>query len=210
MAPAPAVPSPMNEDQVHSFHSGRVSGCVTLQALKAASSTCSRNSPVRMASATSPICTIRVFVIVLLPEEVGRPGGTRTPNMRFWRPPLYHWSYWPSYAPPIRAPPGRRQSRRPPHASRIRDRRRRGRSGRPPSLGLLVVGVLAAPRAELRLDQLVGHGPLVLRRGVVPLLAHVALERDDRPVHRLTLRRLEPTTRIELVTSSLPRTCSTN
>src|SRR6267143_7038322 len=192
MAPAPAVPSPMNEDQVHSFHSGRVSGCVTLQALKAASSTCSRNSPVRMASATSPICTIRVFVIVLLPEEVGRPGGTRTPNMRFWRPPLYHWSYWPSYAPPIRAPPGR------------------GRSGRPPSLGLLVVGVLAAPRAELRLDQLVGHGPLVLRRGVVPLLAHVALERDDRPVHRLTLRRLEPTTRIELVTSSLPRTCSTN
>src|SRR5205807_5774548 len=29
-------------------------------------------------------------------RRVGRPGGTRTPNMRFWRPPLYHWSYWPS------------------------------------------------------------------------------------------------------------------
>jgi hypothetical protein len=27
--------------------------------------------------------------------ENGRPGGTRTPNMRFWRPPLYHSSYWP-------------------------------------------------------------------------------------------------------------------
>src|SRR5439155_12876071 len=118
--------------------------------------------------------TIRVFVIVSLQQlRVGRPGGTRTPNMRFWRPPLYHWSYW-------------------------------------PLLRLLVVGVLAAPRAELRLDQLVGHGPLVLRRGVVPLLAHVALERDDRPVHRPALLGLEPTTRIELVTSSLPRTCSTN
>src|SRR5688500_7368383 len=22
-------------------------------------------------------------------SSVGRPGGTRTPNMRFWRPPLY-------------------------------------------------------------------------------------------------------------------------
>src|SRR6266849_4318502 len=176
MAPAPAMPSPMNEDQVQSFHSGRVSGCVTLQVPNPASSTCSRNSPVRMASATSPICTIRVFVIVSLQEEVGRPGGTRTPNMRFWRPPLYPCSYWPRL------------------------------------LGLLVVGVLAAPRTELRLDQLVGHGPLVLGRGVVPLLAHVALERDDRPVHRLALleTRLEPTTRIELVTSSLPRTCSTN
>src|SRR6266851_4390000 len=63
MAPAPAMPSPMNEDQVQSFHSGRV------------------------------------CVIVSLREEVGRPGGTRTPNMRFWRPPLYHWSYWPGSQP---------------------------------------------------------------------------------------------------------------
>src|SRR2546429_2873051 len=116
------MPSPMNEDQVQSFHSGRVSGCVTLKAPKAASSTCSRNRPVRMARTTSPICTIRVFVIVSLQlsfERVGRPGGTRTPNMRFWRPPLYHWSYWPLLL-----------------------------------LRLLVVRVLAATRAELRLDQL--------------------------------------------------------
>src|SRR5262245_15539924 len=112
--------------------------------------------------------------------------------MRFWRPPLYHWSYWPS------------------HAS--------AHFGSAPAAGkavglllrLLVLGVLAAPGAELRLDQLVGHGPLVLGGRVVPLLAHVALERDDRPVHRLVLLRLEPTTRIELVTSSLPRTCSTD
>src|SRR5512136_2714074 len=26
----------------------------------------------------------------------GRPGGTRTPNHRFWRPGLYQLSYWPS------------------------------------------------------------------------------------------------------------------
>src|SRR5713101_1157600 len=58
----------MNEDQVQSFHKGRVSGCVTLQAPKPTSSTCSRKSPVRMASATSPICTIRVFVIVSLQQ----------------------------------------------------------------------------------------------------------------------------------------------
>ena len=54
--------------------------------------------------------------------------------------------------------------------------------------GLLVIGVLAAPGAELRQDELVGHRPLVLGRGVVPLLAHAALERDDRAVHGLALR----------------------
>src|SRR5689334_7861279 len=68
MAVAAATPRPTNEDHVQSFHSGRVSGCVTLQPLKAASSTCSRNKPVRMASTKSPICTIRVFVIVSLQE----------------------------------------------------------------------------------------------------------------------------------------------
>jgi hypothetical protein len=48
----------------------------------------------------------REFVIGLTPQkhsrqprilrparqaEIGRPGGTRTPNMRFWRPPLYQF-----------------------------------------------------------------------------------------------------------------------
>src|SRR5690554_6605841 len=27
---------------------------------------------------------------------VGRPGGNRTPNLRFWRPPLCQLSYWPN------------------------------------------------------------------------------------------------------------------
>jgi hypothetical protein len=27
--------------------------------------------------------------------KYGRPGGTRTPNLRFWRPLLYQLSYWP-------------------------------------------------------------------------------------------------------------------
>src|SRR6476646_7768623 len=26
----------------------------------------------------------------------GRPGGNRTPNLRFWRPPLCQLSYWPA------------------------------------------------------------------------------------------------------------------
>src|SRR5690606_17615631 len=28
-------------------------------------------------------------------QESGRPGGNRTPNLRFWRPPLCQLSYWP-------------------------------------------------------------------------------------------------------------------
>ncbi len=28
--------------------------------------------------------------------ETGRPGGNRTPNLRFWRPPLCQLSYWPT------------------------------------------------------------------------------------------------------------------
>src|SRR5450755_4366669 len=27
----------------------------------------------------------------------GRPGGNRTPNLRFWRPPLCQLSYWPVF-----------------------------------------------------------------------------------------------------------------
>ena len=28
----------------------------------------------------------------------GRPGGTRTPNLRFWRPMLYQLSHWPIFS----------------------------------------------------------------------------------------------------------------
>src|SRR5438067_11104946 len=166
----------MTVDQVHSPASGRVSGWVGAKEPNTAAKTCSRNSPDTRASTTRPMATIREFVIVES-EAIGRPARTRTWNMRFWRPPLYHWSYWPK--------------------ARL--------------LRLLVIGVLAAPRAELGQDQLVGHGPLVLGRRVIPVPAHRALERDDGAVHLLLLlfaAALEPTTRIELVTSSLPRKCS--
>src|SRR5262245_7876653 len=29
-------------------------------------------------------------------RTAGRPGGNRTPNLRFWRPPLCQLSYWPT------------------------------------------------------------------------------------------------------------------
>src|SRR5438874_10162693 len=50
-------------------------------------------------------------------------------------------------------------------------------------LRLLVLRMLAATGAELGQDQLVGHGPLVLRGGVVPLPANRALQGDDGAVH---------------------------
>ena len=31
----------------------------------------------------------RFIALLMQSDSVGRPGGTRTPNMRFWRPPLY-------------------------------------------------------------------------------------------------------------------------
>src|SRR5690606_7698353 len=37
-------------------------------------------------------CQIRIYL------ESGRPGGNRTPNLRFWRPPLCQLSYWPVIA----------------------------------------------------------------------------------------------------------------
>ena len=33
--------------------------------------------------------------------ERGRPGGNRTPNLRFWRPPLCQLSYWPRLKKPL-------------------------------------------------------------------------------------------------------------
>ncbi len=36
----------------------------------------------------------------LLPS-IGRPGGNRTPNLRFWRPPLCQLSYWPVAPNPL-------------------------------------------------------------------------------------------------------------
>ena len=33
---------------------------------------------------------------ILCRPVAGRPGGNRTPNLRFWRPPLCQLSYWPN------------------------------------------------------------------------------------------------------------------
>src|ERR1041385_7388968 len=74
--------------------------------------------------------------------------------------------------------------------------------------------VLALVTAELLQFQLLRHRLLVLGRRVVPTLALAALQRDDFSSlarHAFVLRKfvLEPSTRFELVTPSLPRTCST-
>src|SRR6266550_1928492 len=47
-------------------------------------------------NAAMPIL-IRSANIMLRPalSISGRPGGSRTPNLRFWRPPLCQLSYWP-------------------------------------------------------------------------------------------------------------------
>src|ERR1041384_881086 len=74
--------------------------------------------------------------------------------------------------------------------------------------------VLALVTAELLQFQLLRHGLLVLGRRVIPTLALAALQRDDfsslaRHCFRTPRFFLEPSTRFELVTPSLPRTCST-
>src|SRR5438552_19074607 len=61
--------------------------------------------------------------------------------------------------------------------------------------------------------ELLGHGFLVLGRRIVPTFALGTLQRDDFSScarHRfLSWMFVEPSTRFELVTPSLPRTCST-
>src|ERR1051326_6305120 len=109
---------------------------------------------------------------------VGRPRGTRTPNLRFWRPLLCQLSYWPAiaakackstplatYSPCLTWSPGQ------PCAF--------GRNGRTAS---------------------------------VPTFALGALKGDDFSAcarHVRSFKLVEPSTRFELVTPSLPRTCST-
>ena len=58
--------------------------------------------------------------------------------------------------------------------------------------------------------QAILHGPLVLCRRVISLLAFCASQRNDISHDYPLLKTMEPTTRIELVTSSLPRMCSTD
>jgi hypothetical protein len=67
-----------------------------------------------------------------------------------------------------------------------------------------------AELAELLHLEAVLHGSLVLRRRVVAVLAFRASQRNVISHFCSTLTEMEPTTRIELVTSSLPRMCSTD
>src|SRR2546430_2560512 len=125
---------------------------------------------------------------------VGRPRGARTPNLRFWRPLLYQLSYWP--------------------ASAAKACKSTALTTYSPALFRLPVNrVLPIVTAELLELQLLRHRLLVLRRRIVPTFALGALERDDfsscaRHVRFLRMS-VEPSTRFELVTPSLPRTCST-
>ena len=77
--------------------------------------------------------------------------------------------------------------------------------------------MLAAEAAILARLELVRLLLLVPGRAVIAPLALAALERDDlshvgpsRPRRACSKIRKKPKTRIELVTPSLPRTCSTN
>src|SRR6202022_3528521 len=84
----------------------------------------------------------------------GRPGGSRTPSPRFWRPVLYQLSYWPIP-------------------------RRGAHSPLQFLLGLLVPGVLPAVPAVLAHLEAVGRLLPVLRRAVVPPLTFVARQTND-------------------------------
>ena len=79
-----------------------------------------------------------------------------------------------------------------------------------PLFCFLVRRVGLAELAELLHLEAVLHGSLVLRRRVVAVLAFRASQRNVISHFCSTLTEMEPTTRIELVTSSLPRMCSTD
>ena len=43
-----------------------------------------------------PPASTLAIKLYLASVKTGRPGGNRTPNLRFWRPPLCQLSYWPT------------------------------------------------------------------------------------------------------------------
>ena len=130
---------------------------------------------------------IRAQAVLLSPARRGtggRTGRTRTCNHRFWRPVLYHLSYGPA----------RQESAR-----------------------FLVCRMLAAVATVLAVLHTGWVRATVLGAGVVAPAALGALERYLLPWHLPSPSDrwgvgavMEPMTRIELVTSSLPRTRSTN
>src|ERR1043165_6437151 len=185
----------------------------------------SRNAVTHSRGLLTTAFSIRAPLMSVL-GGVGRPRGTRTPNLRFWRPLLCQLSYWPAIAAkackstPLATYSPRvilsREDGEESRASRMRsfaphgtqDDRRRCRR----SLGLPVNRVLAVVTAELLQFQLLRHRLLVLGRRVVPTFALGALKGNDFSAcarHVRSFKLVEPSTRFELVTPSLPRTCST-
>ena len=59
-----------------------------------------QSAPLRRPSGFSRVaCYIYIHLcqpMAMCNYNLGRPGGNRTPNLRFWRPPLCQLSYWPS------------------------------------------------------------------------------------------------------------------
>jgi hypothetical protein len=114
-------------------------------------------------------------------SRVGRPGGNRTPNPRFWRPVLCQLSYWPLQRITswlgIRGSgvAGRRFDS--PAATNPEPRTPNPEPGS--SFRLSMRRVLPAEAAELRELQPLGRLLLVLGRTVVPPLALLTSERDD-------------------------------
>src|SRR5438105_3476783 len=124
----------------------------------------------------------------------GRPRGTRTPNLRFWRPLLCQLSYWPEWRKSVQKQTLARIFPQPFILSRedsegsLREEILRGRAAQDkcphrfavlPLFRLPVNRVLPIVTAELLQFQLLRHRLLVLRRRIVPAFALGALERDD-------------------------------
>src|SRR6266576_691142 len=61
------------------------------------------------------------FILFPLARSYGRGGGIRTPNLRFWRPPLYQLElhpYWLFFAAPRRGRTGANGRSAPAHGSK--------------------------------------------------------------------------------------------
>src|SRR5258706_5558722 len=112
----------------------------------------------------------------------GRPGGSRTPSPRFWRPVLYQLSYWPKTTisirlfAPNRAPGSWLQAFWLRACPRLAQRPEPGVRS---LFRLFVPGVLPAIPAVLAHLDALGRLLPVLRGAVVPALTFVARQGND-------------------------------
>jgi hypothetical protein len=130
-----------------------------------------------------------------------RGSRARTRDLWFWRPPLYQLSYTPPSVYCVSRSSYLGCPRRDPHYG-IRARLFR----------LPVIGVLAAPRAELAERQAIRIVLLVLRRRVVPVFTLLACHANDNPNvagHLSPFSIAKPPSGFEPETPILPRWCAT-